>query len=97
MTSPDSAGRPRRHSGTAVAGLTLSILWIFGVGSTLGLVLGWSDIRRCRREQRPVSGVAVAAVVIGAIGLIGAVVSAALTMQLQPFDDSDSVMTPTPD
>lgn len=86
----DGDGRARASGGTevAVAGLALSVLWLFFVGSLLGLVLGLVARRRltAERDAAQPSGapdppswaasVAGAAVVLGALGVaVGAVLA----------------------
>ena len=78
----DEAGRARPSGGVevAVAALALAVLWIFFLGSVLGLALGLVALRRLRSEELPegrrrwASKVALAAVVIGGVGTAFAVV-----------------------
>ncbi len=73
-------GRALASRGTevAVAALVLSVLWLFFLGSILGLALGLSARRRLALEAAPSGGwalkVALAAVVIGGLGTLVAVV-----------------------
>lgn len=66
------AGRPTITNVKAVVSLVLSILWIGGLGSLAGLVLGVMARREIRRAEGGQSGdgVALAGIVIGALGLL---------------------------
>jgi hypothetical protein len=67
-------------NGLAIASLICSILWIFWIGSLLGVIFGFvglSQIRRVGGAQGG-KGLAVAGIVIGFIGLALLVLSIAL-------------------
>ena len=75
---PGSSPKLGGTNGLVVAGLVLSILWIGGLGSVLGLTFGvvaLSQIRRSysRSENLGGRGLARAALVIGAVGLVASV------------------------
>jgi hypothetical protein len=81
--STASLSRDRGDS-LALGAFVLSLLWIFGLGSLAGLVLGIVSVRRSRRDRTPASWWAVAAIVIGAMGLVAALGSALVTGSLEP-------------
>lgn len=66
-------GRPGRTNGLAVASLVLGLLWLYGVGSLLAMILGYVarsqiDDSRGRDGGR---GLAIAGIVLGWIGFLG--------------------------
>ena len=66
--------QPQGTSGKAIASLVLSIVWIGGLGSLLGVIFGFSargDIRSSRGRLSG-DGMAIAGLIIGIIGLISA-------------------------
>ena len=72
---PQGPGSPyarRRTSVMAIASLVLAILWIFGVGSLLAVLLGIGALVAVKHSHGAVRGrgLAIAGLVIGAIGLI---------------------------
>ena len=64
---------PSRANGMAVASLILGIVWIWGVGSIVALVLGYSAKAQIDRSGGTESGrgMAVAGIVLGWIGIGG--------------------------
>jgi hypothetical protein len=69
---------PPAHDGMAIASLVLSILWLFGIGSVAAVIFGHRSRGKAKRGGRFTSGLATAGVVIGYIGIAGAVLSIAL-------------------
>jgi hypothetical protein len=63
---------PPPSNGFGVASFVLSIFWLFGLGSLLAVIFGVKARHRARRWGAS-SGLGTAGVVIGIIGLIGAV------------------------
>lgn len=61
-----------RTSAAAMTGFVFSMLWLGGVGSIIGIVLGWAGTTEIdgSRGQLRGSRIAGAAVVIGCLGLI---------------------------
>ena len=55
----------------AIASLILGIVWLFGVGSILAIVLGYSGLRQIRESGGRQGGraIALAGVVVGIVGL----------------------------
>ena len=53
----------------AVASLVLGFLWIFWLGSAAGLVLGLVAIRQINNRNDRGRGIAIAGIVLSAIGL----------------------------
>ena len=60
---------PAVHDGLAVASLILSIFWMFGFGSLLGVIFGHRSRGEAKRAGRRTSPMATAGVVIGYLGL----------------------------
>jgi hypothetical protein len=61
-------------SGSAIASLVLSIVWLAGIGSLLGIIFGFSargDIRRSGGRTSG-DGLAIAGIIIGLVGLVSA-------------------------
>ena len=69
-------GQPQGTSGKAIASLVLSLVWIGGLGSLLGVIFGFSargDIRTSRGRLGG-DGMAIAGLIIGILGLIAILV-----------------------
>ncbi len=65
---------PSNNSGFAIASLVLSIVWLGGLGSVLGIIFGArakQDIRRSRGYLGG-DGMATAGIVLGILGIMGA-------------------------
>lgn len=74
-TRPSSAPPATpRISRRAIWSLVLSIVWLGGVGSAAGIMLGISARRRIAGTGERGSGLAIAGIVVGVITLIFAVV-----------------------
>ncbi|GAA4775053.1 hypothetical protein GCM10023200_04420 [Actinomycetospora chlora] len=57
-------------SGTAIFALLMSLLWLGGIGSVLGLIFGIIGARECDRTGQAGHGVATAAALLGFFGLL---------------------------
>ena len=68
----------------AVASLVLGILWIYWIGSILALVFGYIARSQIRQRGEGGSGMAVAGIVLGWVGLgiLGLVIIPALVLRL---------------
>lgn len=66
---------PKKTNGLAIASLVLSILWLGGLGSVLAVIFGVSGERTIRKSQgrQTGRGLAIAGLVIGIVGILGAV------------------------
>ena len=77
-THVETVARPEgtspRTSPHAVAGVVLAILWVFGLGSACAVALGLEGLVRTKAGQERGRGFALASVVLGALGLVLAVV-----------------------
>jgi hypothetical protein len=62
----------------AIASLVLSALWILGLGSLLGIIFGHVSRGQLRTRPQRGGGIALAGLIVGYVGLIGAVVFWAL-------------------
>ena len=69
--APPSA--PQRISRMAIWSLVLSILWLGGLGSLAGIVLGASARRRIAATGERGAGLAITGIVIGVLTLIFAI------------------------
>jgi hypothetical protein len=58
-------------SGLAIASLFLGIIWLFGLGSVLAIVLGYLGMREVRESEGRLGGwsIALAGVIVGIVGL----------------------------
>jgi hypothetical protein len=63
---------PKSTDGKAIGSLIASLLWVFGVGSAVAVVLGHLSRSQARREGREPSGLAMAGLVIGYLGIAAA-------------------------
>lgn len=82
FSPPTQVGQvvPPETHGSAIGSLVLGILWLGGVGSLIGLVLGVRAKREIDQSAGLLGGrgIAVAGIVLGWIGLAGALLTAAL-------------------
>jgi hypothetical protein len=58
-------------SGLAIASLVLGILWIYWIGSIVGLVLGYLALREIRRNPQGIEGkgMAIAGIILGWVAM----------------------------
>jgi uncharacterized membrane protein len=83
-------------NGLAIASLFLGIIWLFGIGSLLAIVLGYIAMKEIRRSDGRQSGwsIALAGVIVGIVGLaslgilIGFLVSSSHHTPLVPGPNS---------
>jgi hypothetical protein len=64
---------PVRTSGAAIASLVLALLWICGVGSLAAVILGIVGLSATKAGAMKGRGMAIAGLVLGALGLIATV------------------------
>ena len=57
-------------NGLAIASLVLGILWLFWVGSLVGLILGLVALKQIKSRNQRGRGIAIAGVVLGMLGLV---------------------------
>jgi hypothetical protein len=71
-----SAFAPRTNL-LAVGALVLAILWLFGIGSIAAVLVGRTALRRVEssRDRESGRGLALAAIVLGALGIVAALVA----------------------
>jgi amino acid transporter len=62
------------HDGLAAASLVLGILWLGGLGSLLAVIFGHCSNGNAKRAGRKGSGMAVAGLVLGYLGLAAIVI-----------------------
>jgi Domain of unknown function (DUF4190) len=62
------------YDGYAIASLVLSLVWLLGIGSLLGVIFGRMSDAEANRQDRRMSGFAAAGQVLGVLGIIGAIV-----------------------
>jgi Tfp pilus assembly protein PilE len=56
--------------GMSIASLVLGLLWMGGLGSLLAVIFGHLALGRSKREHRKASGVTIAGLVLGYVGLV---------------------------
>ena len=64
-----------RTNGLAIASLVLGILWLFWLGSLVGLVLGLVALKQIKDRHQGGRGIAIAGVVLSVLWLVGFVVA----------------------
>jgi hypothetical protein len=57
-------------NGLAIASLVLGILWLFWLGSLVGLILGLVALKQIKSRNQGGRGIAIAGVVLGILGLV---------------------------
>jgi hypothetical protein len=67
-------------NGFAIASLVLGILWFWGVTSILALVFGYIALRQVRERHENGRGMALAGVILGWIGIVGAILGLVLAV-----------------
>ena len=74
----------------AVASLILSVVWLLGAGSILALIFGYRSRREIEREPfaHTGRGIALIGIVIGWIGVAGAILVTVVTVTIA-MDDPD--------
>ena len=66
-------------NGMSIAALVLGVLWLYGVGSILSLIFGYISLGQIKRDPRQRGkGMAIAGVVLGWVGIVGAAIVVAL-------------------
>ena len=65
-----------RTNGLAIASLVLGILWLFWLGSLVGLILGLVALKQIKDRNQGGRGIAIAGVVLSVLWLVGLVVAA---------------------
>ena len=80
-------------SGSAVASLVLGILWLWGVGSLLAVVLGFRARSQIKQSDGRVggNGLAVAGITLGVVGIFGAIL---VTLALVGLNETLNVAAP---
>ena len=63
----------RPYSGTAITAFVFSLLWMGGLGSLAAVIFATVSMRKTRTHDQAGRGLAVAALIIGILGLIVAV------------------------
>jgi len=80
-------------NGMSIAALVLGILWIYGIGSILSLIFGYISLGQIKRDPRQKGkGMAIAGVVLGWVGIVGAIIVIAFIVyaaQNSGFDTYD--------
>jgi hypothetical protein len=60
-----------RTNGMAIAAFVLGLLWICGVGSVLGIVLGIVALSQIKRTRERGQGFAIAGIALGSLAIVG--------------------------
>ena len=77
MTTPAGPRRPPGINRLAIVSLVAGIVWLFGIGAAVAVVAGIVALRQIRARGQRGRGLAVAGIVVGVVGLAGAVLLAA--------------------
>lgn len=85
------AGTRPKTNGMAIASLALSLVWVYGVTSILGIIFGHVARRQIKRggAEQSGAGLALAGLIIGYLGLAGAVVLISLAIAIANDDDNE--------
>jgi hypothetical protein len=85
--------RPTSTNGLAIASMVLGIVWVLGLGSVLAVIFGFVSRKQIRESggRQTGDGMAIAGLVLGFIGIAGAVVwiiaAVAISNNLSNFDN----------
>jgi hypothetical protein len=60
-------------NGLAIASLVLGVLWIWGLGSILAVIFGYVSLRQIRQRGENGHGLALAGLILGIVGVVGAI------------------------
>jgi hypothetical protein len=71
---PCQQPQSRGTNGMAIASFVLSLLWMWGLGSLLAVIFAAVSRRQMRESGQNGSGFATAGLVIGIVGLVGAII-----------------------
>ena len=75
---PSPYSQPQPTDGKAIASLVCGIVWTWGPTSIAAIVLGHLSRREAKQQNRPPSGMALAGLILGYVGLAGAVLLVSL-------------------
>lgn len=81
---------PQGNDGKAIASLVCGIVWVCGLASVPAVVLGHLSRRDAKRAGREPSGLSLAGLILGYVGLAGAVVLIALGALGFALDDAEA-------
>lgn len=77
----------RGVNGMAIASMICSVMWMYGVGSVLAIIFGSIARRQIRERGESGGAMATAGLIIGVLGLIGAVLVISLVIIGAAVDD----------
>jgi hypothetical protein len=66
--------KPAAHDGMAISSMVLGILWLWGLGSILAVIFGHVHLSAAKKDGRNPSGMAIAGLVLGYLGIVGALI-----------------------
>jgi hypothetical protein len=71
QTRPPGEDAGAETNGLAIASLFLGIIWLFGAGSILAILLGYRSLQQIRASAGAQGGraIAIAGIVVGVVGL----------------------------
>lgn len=72
--APAKAPAPATHDGMAITSMVLGILWLWGLGSILAVIFGHVHLSAAKKAGRSPSGMAIAGLVLGYLGILGALI-----------------------
>ena len=70
---PHPYGQPQPTDGKAIASLVCGIVWVWGLGSIAAVILGHLSRSEAKKQNRPASGMALAGLILGYVGIVGAI------------------------
>lgn len=78
--APYPYAQPQPTDGKAIASLVTGIVWFWGLGSIAAVILGHLSRSEAKNQNRNPSGMALAGLILGYVGIVGAILLVSLVL-----------------